>query len=245
LIAEDSEINMILSKELIKKELPNAVFQEALNGKKAVELVKTGNPDIIFMDIQMPEMDGFEATRQIRKSEKLQHIHIPIIALTAGAIKGEKEKCLEAGMDDFIPKPIDVKTLHHVLEKYLFRTGNFVGNTIDANETGERELIRFDKKMLMEKLDHQQEMYEKLIKLTLKQFPLYIDSLEQASNAGDNEELKNIIHSIKGAALNMCFCKLTELSLQLEECIHQRSSRTNTLVAMVVKEWKDIELLLK
>ncbi len=119
LVAEDVEMNMMLVKRLIKKTFPNAAILEARNGREAVELYRDQQPDLVLMDIQMPEMDGYEATRNIRKLEEKEGSTRPIIALTAGAIKGEKDKCLKAGMNDYLTKPIEKDSLESLLKKYL------------------------------------------------------------------------------------------------------------------------------
>lgn len=117
LIAEDNPINMLLACTIIKKIAPAAQVIETKNGKEAVESSRQQLPDIVFMDIQMPIVNGYEATRLIR--EISPHIHIPIIALTAANVKGEREKCLAAGMDDFVTKPFIENNLIAVLEKWL------------------------------------------------------------------------------------------------------------------------------
>ncbi|PKA16114.1 hybrid sensor histidine kinase/response regulator [Leptospira haakeii] len=104
LIAEDNSVNMMLAKSIVKKILPKAKCIEALTGREAVDKFREINPDLIFMDIQMPEMNGYEATKAIRILEKEGH-RVPIIAVTAGIVSGERERCLEAGMDDYISKP--------------------------------------------------------------------------------------------------------------------------------------------
>ena len=119
LIAEDVEMNMLLGKFLIGKMLPQARILEATNGLEAVELWKKEAPNLILMDMQMPEMDGVQATMAIRKSEETMNIHTPIIALTAGAMQEEKDKSLAAGMDDFLTKPIEPEKLIKTINKYL------------------------------------------------------------------------------------------------------------------------------
>lgn len=117
LIAEDNAVNMLLAKTIVRRIAPNATILEAKNGLEALELYKTLKIDIILMDIQMPEMNGYEATKKIRG---LKHkTHTPIIALTAGNVKGEKEKCFAAGMDDFISKPVVAHTIALSLKKWL------------------------------------------------------------------------------------------------------------------------------
>ncbi|MGH2667228.1 PAS domain S-box protein [Flavobacterium sp.] len=115
LVIEDNKINMLLAKTLIKKILPNAVVYEAKDGKVGVEQCKMTNPDIILLDIQMPILNGYETAQEIRKFNPT----IPIIALTAGTIKGEREKCIESGMNDYISKPIIKDLFENVLLKWL------------------------------------------------------------------------------------------------------------------------------
>lgn len=119
LIAEDVKMNMILIRTLVKKIIPRVELFEAKNGLEAVELFKKKSPDLILMDIQMPELDGLGATKAIKKLESNQGTNIPIIALTAGAFAEDKEKCLNAGMVAFLTKPISIKVLSNVLRKYL------------------------------------------------------------------------------------------------------------------------------
>ena len=146
LLVEDNPVNIALARILIKKILPEVTLIEAVNGKIAVEKFISDRPHLIFMDVQMPEMNGYDATKEIRKIEiadfrlpnadlqspqsKIENrqskIRIPIIALTAGTVKGEKEKCLEAGMDDYISKPIVGGALEAVIEKWLFKNSSNV-----------------------------------------------------------------------------------------------------------------------
>jgi PAS domain S-box-containing protein len=117
LIAEDNKINMFLVKTFLGKILTNARLIEAVNGIEALQLFQTEAPDLILMDVQMPEMNGYEAASEIRKIER--GTRIPIIALTAGTLKGEKERCVAAGMDDYLTKPILKDTLQGILTQWL------------------------------------------------------------------------------------------------------------------------------
>ena len=116
LIAEDNKINMLLAKTLIKQILPNAIIFEAVDGQDAVDKFQESSIDIVFMDIQMPIMNGYEAAQKIREVQKHR---IPIIALTAGTVIGEREKCLEVGMDDYASKPIIKDTLEMIISKWV------------------------------------------------------------------------------------------------------------------------------
>jgi PAS domain S-box-containing protein len=115
LIVEDNKINMLLAKTLIKKALPNTIVYEASNGQLGIDKFIEHKPDLILMDIQMPVLNGYEASIEIRKINK----QIPIIALTAGTIKGEKEKCIESGMNDYVSKPIIKEDFEAKLFKWL------------------------------------------------------------------------------------------------------------------------------
>jgi signal transduction histidine kinase/ActR/RegA family two-component response regulator len=117
LIAEDNKINMLLAKTLVRKIISNCNLIEAANGAEAVILAEENLPDLILMDIQMPIQNGYDATLEIRKNEKTKHI--PVIALTAGVLNGEKEKCIEYGMSDYVTKPIIESDLQKVLLKWL------------------------------------------------------------------------------------------------------------------------------
>ena len=127
LIAEDNEFNMLLIKAIVAKRIPSAKIIEAKNGKEAVLLWIVQQPDLILMDMQMPEMSGIEATLKIREQEK-ENQHTPIIALTAGALKEEREKCMSAGMDDFLTKPIEPKKLEKVIISKLIDNQNIRNN---------------------------------------------------------------------------------------------------------------------
>ena len=120
LLAEDNAVNMLLIKTIIRRIAPMAQILEAKNGLEALAHCESIWPDIIFMDIQMPEMNGYDATVRIREMEKEQSKkHTPIIALTAGSLRSEKEKCLKVGMNDFVLKPVIEATIANVVRKWL------------------------------------------------------------------------------------------------------------------------------
>ncbi len=118
LIVDDNSVNIFLSKILVKKILPNAIIFEAVNGLDAVNKYSEQRPDIILMDVQMPVMNGYEATEAIRKLEN-SGFRTPIIGLTAGVLLGEKEKCIDAGMDEYVSKPVVKETLEKMFYKWL------------------------------------------------------------------------------------------------------------------------------
>jgi CheY-like chemotaxis protein len=116
LVAEDDDTNAILTRALLKK--LGHTFVRARNGAEAVSLSSEEPPDLILMDVQMPELDGFEATAQIRSGEKGSGRHVPIVALTANAMSGDSERCLKAGMDAYLTKPIGLDPLRDALMRW-------------------------------------------------------------------------------------------------------------------------------
>lgn len=119
LIVDDNAMNLVLAEDLVQRFLPNATVKRATSGSDAIELAKEALPDIILMDIQMPEMSGYEATRHIRQIEGCSGAQI--IALTAGIMKEERQRCMDAGMDDFVSKPIRTSELQNALNHAMMR----------------------------------------------------------------------------------------------------------------------------
>jgi CheY-like chemotaxis protein/anti-sigma regulatory factor (Ser/Thr protein kinase) len=120
LIADDQPMNLLLAQRVIRKFYPKSILTEATDGQQAFDAVLDRRPDLILMDVQMPNMDGHAATQAIRNWERDQALTpTPIIALTAGTVHGERERCLEAGMDDYLSKPMKSEELKTLLEKHL------------------------------------------------------------------------------------------------------------------------------
>jgi CheY-like chemotaxis protein len=118
LIVEDNRVNMLLLKTILKNLFIKTIIHEVVNGKEAVAIFESIQPDIVFMDIQMPVMNGYEATKQIRELNSGHNV--PIIAITAGTEKEEKDKCLSAGMNDYIPKPIIKGVIEEAIIKWVY-----------------------------------------------------------------------------------------------------------------------------
>jgi len=245
LVAEDVFLNMVLVTTIIKQTIPNVILLEAKNGKQALEMTILKNPDLILMDIQMPEMSGIEATLKIRNYEKAKGSRIPIIALTAGAIKGEKEKCLEAGMDDFLTKPINQVTLNQILEKNL---GSFFQTVANSKETVKLDIgdYHFDKTTLMENMGNDQKLLYELFEEVPKQFSLEIKLLGIAIAERKMEDAKRIAHSLKGTSYGMCFNQLAELSKELELSIFDEDfNKLDLLFHQIILEWEQLQIIIK
>ena len=213
LIAEDGEVNMLLAKTIIKKIAPNADITEAQNGLLAVRACREKLPDIIFMDIQMPEMNGYEATRKIRAIQS--YAHIPIIAITAGNVKGEREKCIAAGMDDFISKPIVQNTVAMVFNKWFSVIEKNIGHDADAGKNREAGHVNFDK--LKELIGNDTAAFKDFLLLIKSELNNSLNELESDYAQKDVAALKRTGHKLKGTALSADLEKLTGIAISFDK----------------------------
>ncbi|TDW96583.1 PAS domain-containing hybrid sensor histidine kinase/response regulator [Dinghuibacter silviterrae] len=195
LLVEDNEVNIILARTVIANLLPAADIGVARNGKEALLACERLLPDLILMDVQMPEMNGYEATTLLR--QRYPHQHIPIIALTAGNVAGEKENCLRAGMDDFIAKPFREDTLVKVFEQWLPRQA-------------------FDIDRLKENLGDAatSEAITAILQATALDLERTRTDLQQVKN--DNGRLRALAHRLYGTATSAGMTTLAALSRELE-----------------------------
>lgn len=211
LIAEDNTINMLLAETIIKRSYPNAILIKAKNGLEAFEYCKKEMPDIILMDVQMPEMNGYEATRSIRDISEASQV--PIVALTAGNVKGEREKCLEAGMNDFVVKPVIEDTLKEIFKKWLL-----IPEETDAIVNGTNEYIpenHYTKETLINYTDNNKEVLASILE-TLKSE--LIGTLQDLKENIEMENLKGINeagHKLYGTAVSSGMAILAKMSLEL------------------------------
>ena len=242
LIAEDNPLNMVLSKTMLSQLMPNSEVYEARNGLEAIEQYKSISLDLIFMDIQMPELDGIEATKKIRALEVNKSNRLPIVALTAGALKEEKEKCLAAGMDDFLTKPLEYSKIQTVLNKF-FQQGKKTDadlENIDANNE-----IHFGFSELKRSSGNDLEMAQILITILITDLPAMIDQLEQACEAIDLANIKTVAHSIKGSALSMRCSVLADIAGKMEKAAENNSFDNFEVPLIELKEeWETVKNLL-
>lgn len=238
LIAEDVIVNMELIKILLKQMLPSVNLIEAVNGKETIQKYKEFLPDLIFMDIQMPEIDGYSATKEIRHIETELGRYVPIIALTAGVVKGEKEKCLEAGMDNYLTKPIDKKKLKSVLDKYIRCIED-----MEIIRTPKKDLpeVHFDLDGLLERSEGNYDLVYSLIEAAKNQFPDVMQELEDVMLNNKEEKISKVAHTIKGISLTMNFNILAGMAEELEKTNPDSKEKINTLYTDIKNEWIQIE----
>jgi CheY-like chemotaxis protein/HPt (histidine-containing phosphotransfer) domain-containing protein len=182
------------------------------NGKEAVESVKNGMYDIVLMDIQMPEMDGFTATKEIREFPDEKN-KIPIIAITAHALRGDKEKCLESGMNDYISKPIIAQHLIRILDKWANLNNAQSLKKPETNIPGSDifDFEHFEKISIGDK-----EFQRDLLESYFSDVEMRIQKLENHITEKDVQHAINEAHTIKGASLSIGALKVGEQALAVE-----------------------------
>jgi len=209
LVAEDNKNNQMLATILLGN--LGLVCEMANDGIEAVELYKNGEFDLVLMDINMPNMDGISATQEIRRLEKEESgKKIPIIALTANTIKGDKEKYLDSGMDDYLPKPIDFKELQKTLAKYLKVVQSTHGGQqkIDKNEVVETNKSDiYDKGVAMEQLGLDEETVDMLLENFFENIADDIEKLQDSILQKNPQDIYANAHYIKGSCANLAMEK--------------------------------------
>ena len=194
LLAEDNLVNQKLALGL----LGNKGHQVSVagNGKQALEMLETGEYDLVLMDVQMPEMDGLEATRQIRAREMITGAHIQIIAMTAHAMKGDRELCIEAGMDDYLSKPIRINELTSRLITL------FGSPTYDADElSAEQNSVSIDWSDAIDAAGGDESLLKEIIQAFLGDLPRLREATRQAADSQDANALQKAAHELKGSLL--------------------------------------------
>ncbi len=228
LLAEDNITNQQVALGMLKKLGLSA--DAVANGHEALEALKILPYDLVLMDVMMPEMDGLEATRRIRGmmhdgSSLITHhssFRIPIIALTANAMQGDSEKCLEAGMDDYVPKPISPRALAEVLEKWLPEVNDEGGMMKAESEPPSSSITHpssliWDRAAMLELMMGDEELTRIILQGFLADMPKQIEALHGYLESGDAAGAERQAHTIKGAAANVCGEVLRALALELEQ----------------------------
>jgi PAS domain S-box-containing protein len=224
LIAEDNTVNMLLAKTLIRRIAPNSVIQEAINGNEAVILSETKMPDIILMDVQMPEMNGYEATLAIRKME---NGIIPIIALTAGNVKGEKEKCLSVGMDDFIAKPIIEATLAQIFNKWVT---NLPNQSAKPNKDKTDVKAHFNSDIITQFVGDDPEIYKHILQLTSEELIASSEKLDHHYADKDLTALQASGHKLYGTAVAAGLNQLALIANRLQQLPEFEEQNVKTIL---------------
>jgi two-component system, sensor histidine kinase and response regulator len=196
LLAEDSLVNQRLAVGLLERHGHRVTI--ANNGRQALDLVAGDGFDVVLMDVQMPELDGLEATRLIREQEKQTGRHVPIIAMTAHALKGDRERCLECGMDEYVSKPVRERQLLTALHTVL---GDSVPPPpLEAAETAtpiDSDIINWE--VALKVCAGDRELLREIAEAFLEEHPRRMDELRRAIDTADWELLHRAAHTIKGS----------------------------------------------
>ena len=218
LLAEDNLTNQKVALGILAKLGFGADI--ANNGREAIQALEVVPYDIVLMDVQMPEMDGFEATRVIRSGKtSVLNPTIPIIAITAHAMKGDHERCLEAGMDDYISKPIAPQALADVIEKWAenARPRSVVAARPDGAAIPVVGQPVFDRQVLVARLLGDEDLTDSIIAGFLKDIPQQIHELKEHLDRGDTGEAGGRAHTIKGASANVGGMALSAAASKVEK----------------------------
>ena len=211
LLAEDNEINREVATEIMSA--LGYQLRWVCNGREAVEVWLQGQIDLILMDCQMPEMDGYEATRAIRIEEgcHTDKRHIPIVALTAHATKGDRDRCLEAGMDDYLTKPLDPDSLAATLAKWMPSK-----ITVQAPPVENLKAGPIDYPSLLRRCMNKPELAARLVRLFVLQAGQDVQAVANAVQQSDAAALAAAAHRLKGSAANVSAESLRRVSAELE-----------------------------
>lgn len=233
LIVEDNLINKLLAKTVISRILPNAHISEANNGLEAIENYQIQKPDLIFMDLQMPVMNGYDATKKIRALAKDDAHQTIIVALTAGNIKGEKERCLEIGMDDFISKPFIEDDLVALFAKWLSKNTPPIIND-EAEE--ESKVSHFDKEKLKLFMDDDHQTVKLVLNLTIQELIKAENNFTELIKKPDLKSITALGHKLFGTASGTGLDALALLSREIELQEDINEERLQKLHALLKKE---------
>ncbi|MCX7801038.1 MAG: PAS domain S-box protein [Fimbriimonadales bacterium] len=208
LVAEDNEVNRRVAERMLKR--LGIEVDCVPNGKEAVRAAMEGGYDLVLMDCQMPEMDGYEATEEIRRREAETGRHLPIVALTANAMQQDIERCMASGMDDYVPKPVTLEALKRALLK-----------AFQSDPGGSAPVYRvegtdFDPRALAETCGDDPEFQREVLETFLQNLVPSLAALRQAVAAGDHEAVQKLAHSLKGGCATVGAAASATLLKRLE-----------------------------
>jgi CheY-like chemotaxis protein len=236
LLVEDNEINQQVAKEILEGAGLNVTI--ANNGQEAVNAVKENNYDAVLMDVQMPVMDGYTATRAIRKYERYKEL--PIIAMTAHAMAGDEDKSLEAGMNGHVAKPIDPDQLFSTLLKWIKPSEKRTttekpvvplkpseeNKVVSINEELPESLPGFDLADGLKRLQGNKKLYRKLLLSFATDYSGAANDIRTALDAEDFEHTHSLVHNLKGLAGNLSAKELQVAAVNLEKLVKGAGKKT-------------------
>ncbi|MCS6865615.1 MAG: response regulator, partial [Gemmata sp.] len=215
LLAEDNAVNQKLACRLLEKQGHTVVV--APDGQAAIAAWERESFDLILMDVQMPNLDGLQATAIIREREAGTGRHIPIIAMTAHALAGDRERFLAAGMDDYISKPIDAQRLATLLNRY--RPAALPASApAPAGAAAGSESVALDRQVVLTAIGDDESLLEEITAVFLQDLPEMMNAVERAVNGRSAEQLERTAHKLKGSVKIFGTAKVVDRLQQLEQC---------------------------
>jgi signal transduction histidine kinase/DNA-binding response OmpR family regulator len=225
LLAEDNRVNQVVATKTLQKMGHSIVV--ANNGSEALSMLATEPFDLVLMDVQMPEVDGLTATRKIREHEKQTHVHLPIIAMTAHAMTGDRERCLNAGMDGYVSKPINAEQLEQAIASVVTPG---IGSIADSAKTKQEaassaNVIAWDAAGTLERLGGDETLLHEVVRVFLEDIPGHLAGLRRAIEESDLNALERIAHNLKGALGYLGISSLCDNARELERMGKERDLR--------------------
>ena len=226
LVVEDNPVNQMVAVGLLGS--LGYLVETANDGLVALDELTRGSFDAVLMDVQMPRMDGYAATRELRLNER-NGDRIPVIAMTAAAVEGERERCLAAGMDDFLTKPVDASALRAVLDRWVHDDGDegplpHDDTTDDAKETTMTDGLDVGRLDELRDLEPGDTRYlDRAIGNFVTNTPTTMDTIREAYEKGDTETLRQVSHKLAGGALNLGVSNAGQIAQQIELAIETGS----------------------
>jgi predicted ATPase/signal transduction histidine kinase/DNA-binding response OmpR family regulator/tRNA A-37 threonylcarbamoyl transferase component Bud32 len=251
LLVEDNLMNQQIAMEILKE--AGLAVDLANNGQEALAAVAETDYELVLMDVQMPVMGGYEATRKIRAETR--YATLPIIAMTAHAIQGAREECLEAGMNDYVSKPIDPKQLFSVLARWLKGHGGDAGlktrlsiqrNEQDSESSLPKRLPGIDLETGLKRLNRNETLYKKLLLDFPEKYTVFPEEIRKALQEADLDTAERLSHTLKGVAGNLSIMRVYNLSRGLEDAIADKSApEIDRLLIELAKELQVVTQSLK
>ncbi len=213
LLAEDNVINQKVAVRMLER--MGHACKVANNGKEALAMIRSGEFDLALMDIQMPEMDGLTAMGKIREEERLagDGRHMPVIAMTAHAMKGDRERCLDAGADGYITKPASAASIQGAIEEVLGRGDCRRENNANSGKT---EIRGWDREKVLERLEGDENLLSELLQIFLEDSAKKLTVLRNAVHTGNHVETERTAHALKGELSYLGLTNLTKLAASME-----------------------------
>jgi two-component system, sensor histidine kinase and response regulator len=219
LLAEDNRVNQTVATRMLEKMGHTVVVAD--NGQMVLTILPTQPFDVVLMDIQMPELDGFAVTRRIRENEQLTQQHLPIIAMTAHAMKGDRERCLEGGMDGYVSKPINYDLLataiaaavsEHVSSRPVVATQKTSGTAVPS--------VAWSRANTLERLGGDEKLVQEVIAIFLRDAPRHMTALGEAVRQGNAKEIEAIAHKLRGELGYLGIAEISREATEMEKLGH-------------------------